>query len=110
MFRIIPRIASIASILPIISSPMVSAQSAPPLWGGLQPGRYRAGFEQLLLRDLSRPSLIDGSPGREIRIVIWYPARASGSGSPMTYGDYVSAVGQAVNFRLFGRSSALKVA
>jgi len=74
-----------------------------PLWGDLEAGPFRVGFQVLFRMDPSRsyyPANATGANdaavinGRPIRIMIWYPAatldRESAGGLPMRFGDYVN--------------------
>lgn len=56
------------------------------------------------MRDVTRAELpaagtaaVSDRPGRQVRLVIWYPA-ASG-GTAMTYGDYIEALAQTYDYR-----------
>jgi dienelactone hydrolase len=60
-----------------------------PLWGGLESGRYRVGFEQIEAWDYSRPFRSDSSNrARPISMFIWYPARVSDEGAVVEFGRY----------------------
>jgi hypothetical protein len=94
-------ISLLAILLPLAAP---NAQSAPALWGRLERGEHAIGVRQLLLRDRSRPALADedgaragDSRGRQIQVIVWYPARAP-NGRPMRYGDYVELAAQALEF------------
>jgi hypothetical protein len=95
------RIFVVLSVVPFV---MASSQATPrPLWGALSPGPHAVGFRQLLLRDPSRPQLptprdLDAASraGRQMQIVLWYPASAGGT--PLTHGDYVATVAQRLEF------------
>jgi len=67
----------------------------------LETGPFSVGFRELLVRDVSRPALSprakSGDRGREMQIVVWYPARP-GTGSRMTLGDYIVAAAHETDF------------
>ncbi len=70
-------------------SQLAGAVPAPPqLWGDLPPGKHSVGFRVLWL---TRPgdSWDGSSPGRPLRVFVWYPARASRGAVPMRFGDYL---------------------
>jgi len=80
----------------LIATPCLAQRkpAAPPLWATLVPGRYGVGFRVLYRLDRSRvwetgDSAIDKDPARPIRVSVWYPASADGSGQAMSYRDYV---------------------
>jgi pimeloyl-ACP methyl ester carboxylesterase len=54
--------------------------------GSLTPGAHVAGFRTLYKSD---PSRTWSGGGRPIRVNLWYPARADGSGRAMTHEDYL---------------------
>src|SRR6185436_1354544 len=75
------------------------------LWGSLEPGRYAVGFRQLLVRDPSRPSIcapngqkVDSALGRQMQLLVWYPAVAAETGRQQRYGDYLDLLAQELNF------------
>jgi hypothetical protein len=92
------------STLALIVLPIAQAASQPnpPLWGSLDRGPFQVGFRQLLLRDPTRSELPGarersiGVPGRQIQLLLWYPAQSGGT--PMQYGDYVALLAQAFDF------------
>ncbi|MBC7874404.1 MAG: hypothetical protein H7Y01_10430, partial [Ferruginibacter sp.] len=61
---------------------------------GLTQGRFKVGFTVVHSVDLARPAFNNGqhhsksSPGREMRLAIWYPAATAGT-TPMLYKQYV---------------------
>src|SRR5215203_1180057 len=69
-----------------------------PLWGDLRPGPYAVGYRTLFAYDAARPPL-DGaaSPGRQMQINVWYPARRS-RGARMRFGDYVALLVRGIDF------------
>lgn len=87
-------------------SPAANAQDS-PLWGDLEPGPYRVGFQVLYRLDgtrsyFSQPIDQDGtaSPiqGRPLRIMVWYPAGDRGAGSPMNFEDYLTVSPRSSHF------------
>jgi hypothetical protein len=95
------RLGVALAVAPLLTA---SAQTASPtLWGELRPGRHQVGFRQLLLRDPTRPRLPTATvrdaaerPGRQMQIVMWYPASAGGT--QLTYGDYIATIAQRLDF------------
>jgi hypothetical protein len=69
---------------------VVTDPEPPPLWGDLEPGRHAVGFRSRELRDLSRPAIAGGTPGRRVQVHLWYPAR-SAPGKLLRFGDYLDA-------------------
>ena len=62
------------------------SQACPRLWAGLQPGPYPVGFRSWLLR--AQASEFRHGAQHLVQVSVWYPA-APGSGTPMTYRDYL---------------------
>lgn len=70
-------------------SHLAGAVPAPPqLWGNLPPGKHAVGFRVLWL---TRPgdSWDATSPGRPLRVFVWYPARTARNAVPLRFGDYL---------------------
>ncbi|MGH9320379.1 MAG: hypothetical protein ACRD3V_10920, partial [Vicinamibacteria bacterium] len=66
------------------------ALSLSALWGDLESGPYRVGFEQVESFDHSRPfRLTEETRARPITMSIWYPAESSESSAAVTFGRYV---------------------
>ena len=65
--------------------------SVPALWGELDPGPHRVGFEQSESYDYSRPFRAEGEErARPITMSVWYPAGdPPSSARPVTFGRYV---------------------
>jgi hypothetical protein len=70
------------------TSRSVEPSRSPALWGGLPRGPHDVGLTQLFARDIARPSLTPGGAGREVQIVIWYPAERTAT-RPLALRDYV---------------------
>ena len=71
---------------------------SPPLWGKLIPGSDRVGFRTVWQLDYSRrynttfadkTTYATSKAPRPILINIWYPAKASGSGTTVRQRDYL---------------------
>src|SRR3990172_12452950 len=74
---------------------------ASTLFGELEPGRHRVGFEQVESFDYSRPFGAEGeSRARPITMSIWYPADgAAAEAQPVTFGRYVDGGDGRESFR-----------
>jgi alpha-beta hydrolase superfamily lysophospholipase len=71
------------AILPlIVGLPTSDAQTAS------QPDEYGVGFRVAHHLDLARDWSGGSTPGRPLRVFLWYPARPA-AGRPMTFGDYI---------------------
>ena len=62
----------------------------PPLWGGLDYGRFAIGFSVILLHDEARTMPGTELP-RPILVSLWYPASQSSDEGHLSYRDYVVA-------------------
>ncbi len=69
-----------------------------PLWGKLQPGSYRIGFQTIEKYDYSRTfrpkrdyfgTPQPGERARPVQICLWYPARPTAEDMKIAYGEYV---------------------
>lgn len=74
------------------------------LWGSLKSGKYAIGFQTEWFVDEGRTYqkediLKIGSTGRPFRLMIWYPAVANETKSPLTFGDYLSIEAPDPNFK-----------
>jgi pimeloyl-ACP methyl ester carboxylesterase len=83
-----------------------------PLWGDLEPGPYRVGFQALYRLDGTRsyfaqPGGEEGAAttlqGRPVRIMVWYPASDRGVGEPLTFGDYLDVKPRSSHFAQYNR-------
>jgi pimeloyl-ACP methyl ester carboxylesterase len=82
----------------VIGATSAAAQPS-PLWGDLEPGPYRVGFQVLyrldgtrtyFARSIDEDEQASAVQGRPIRIMVWYPASERGGTEPMRFGDYLS--------------------
>jgi len=72
--------------------------AASPLWGGLEPGPYRAGYRILTIEDASRldgpkrgPFADPAGPApRRFAVHVWYPVPRDFAGEALTLGDYAA--------------------
>lgn len=77
----------------------------PPLWPGLEPGRYAVGYTVRHIHDATRTLPADastkiqpaGAAPRPIQISIWYPAEREGGGSTLTIRDYLAIAASAID-------------
>jgi len=71
------------------------------LWGELEPGPHKVGFEQIESFDYSRPFRAEGETrARPITMSIWYPAEgAAAEARPLTFGRYVDGGDGRESFR-----------
>jgi hypothetical protein len=101
MGRMAGRVLSLVCLACLLTgAPATGARTGgpPPLWGGLEPGPYGAGYRTLFVHDPARPPL-DGlaAPGRQMQINVWYPARV-GARARMRFGDYVALLARGLDF------------
>jgi hypothetical protein len=88
-----------------LSAALIGLAQAPSMWGGLEPGPYAVGVRELLLHDAARPSLqtedgalVSGESGRQMQIVVWYPAQPI-AGPSLTFEFYVERQVRELDFR-----------
>ncbi|MDH4158051.1 MAG: hypothetical protein OEW00_12335 [candidate division Zixibacteria bacterium] len=86
------------SLIGILSSQAELAAQVSPIWGKLQPGPHRIGFQTFEEYDYSRTfrpkrdyfgAQLPGERARPIQICVWYPARPAVEDVEITYGEYV---------------------
>jgi dienelactone hydrolase len=75
-------LASCASAPPAAAP---AAKTAPPIWGGLEPGEFAVGFKSSMLRAQAADFKV--APPHPIQIDVWYPAEPRGAA--MKYRDYL---------------------
>lgn len=99
------RLSWTGAVLLLALSQLTAQAPVAPLWGTLRPGAHAVGFKQALLRDASRPVLsaedgqaIDTGVGRQMQLLLWYPAADRQGGTPMRYGDYIDVLAQELDF------------
>ncbi|HSF17048.1 MAG TPA: hypothetical protein VLK65_15975 [Vicinamibacteria bacterium] len=74
---------------------MATIAAISPLWGELQPGPHRVGFELIEVYDYSRPFRSAGpNRARPVTLSIWYPADEDDSGERIPFGRYVVETGR----------------
>lgn len=78
--------------------PTAASAQSPPLWGSLQPGKYRVGFQSHWEFDYARTyqmtfadktTYADGKAPRPILVNIWYPAEPVEEMQPMKHRQYL---------------------
>lgn len=102
--------------LALVAPAAPAAAQRSPLWGELEPGRYKVGFRTLYASDATRPWLpaetgpaaADRRPARPVRISLWYPAVPAAAARPMAYRDYVELPPPPAGFERLDRALAAR--
>src|SRR5688500_15858033 len=76
---------------PTTGAATAAVAPGPWLWGGLRPGPHGVGIQTIATTDSTRAeSAPDGTRRpRPLELIVWYPRRAGGLTTPVTFADYV---------------------